>query len=183
MYDCFFPQCTASPGASPLRRRTDREVRRESCCTRSSLSLVLNRLDSAYDIEELIERIGHETVAENLNNAVINSADKKLPSSEGIEFIWTVHCQAMTQKSLRKADTNWTDQDSEDRKCFSCVIMRLGDHVIDVECAKQDVSSLSAIQSESDHWRSAHNSHQLPGQRPHREMHDEDENDDRGSLG
>ena len=54
----------------------------------------------------------------------------------------------MTQKSVRKAVTNWTDQYSEDQKCFSCVTGRLGDHVIDVGCAKQDVISLSALQSE-----------------------------------
>ena len=29
--DCFSPQRTASPGASQLRRRTEREVRRDSC--------------------------------------------------------------------------------------------------------------------------------------------------------
>ena len=55
----------------------------------------------------------------------------------------------MTQKSVRKADTNWTDQDSEDQKCFTCVIMRLGDRAIDVECSNQDVVALCAIQSES----------------------------------
>ena len=53
------------------------------------------------------------------------------------------------QESVRKADTNWTDQDSEDQKCFSCVTVRMGAHVISVECAKQDVIALSAIQSES----------------------------------
>ena len=29
--DCFFPQYIASPGVSPLMRRTEREVRRDSC--------------------------------------------------------------------------------------------------------------------------------------------------------
>ena len=42
----------------------------------------------------------------------------------------------MTQKSVRKADTNWTDQDSEDQKCVSCVTLRVGDLVINVECCK-----------------------------------------------
>ena len=55
----------------------------------------------------------------------------------------------MTQKSVVKADTNWTDQDSEDQKWFSGVTVKLGDCVIKVECAKQDVNSLSAIQLES----------------------------------
>ena len=34
-----------------------------------------------------------------------------------------------------------------------------------------------------EHWRSAHNSHQLPGQRSHRTMCDKNGNDDRGGLG
>ena len=55
----------------------------------------------------------------------------------------------MTLKSVRKADTKWTDQDSEDQKCFSCVTVRIGDRVINVECTKQDGIESSAIQSES----------------------------------
>ena len=78
----------------------------------TAIYLVLNRRDFAYNIQELIERIGHETVVENLNNAVMNRVDKKLPSSEEPEFVWTVLCQAMTQKSVRKADASWTEQDS-----------------------------------------------------------------------
>ena len=63
----------------------------------------------------MIERIVHETVAANLTNAVMNSADKKLPSLEEPEYVWTFLYQEMTQKSVRKAGTNWTEQDSEDR--------------------------------------------------------------------
>ena len=31
LHDCFFPQYYANPGISPLRRRTERGVRRDSC--------------------------------------------------------------------------------------------------------------------------------------------------------
>ena len=31
LYDCLLPQCTASPEVSPLMRRTEREVRKDSC--------------------------------------------------------------------------------------------------------------------------------------------------------
>ena len=78
----------------------------------------------------------------------MNSADKKLSGLEEPEFVWMLLYQEMTQKSMRKADSNWTDQNSEDHKCFSCVVVRLGDRVIDVRCAKQDVISLSALQFE-----------------------------------
>ena len=44
-----------------------------------------------------------------------------------------------------KTDTDWTDRDSEHLECFSCAVVRCGD----VECAEQDVVSLSEIQSES----------------------------------
>ena len=69
-------------------------------------------------------------------------------SSEESESAWTVLCQTTTQKSVKKTDTNWTDRDSEDQECFSCVVVRCGG----VECAKQDVVSLSATQSESHTW-------------------------------
>ena len=55
----------------------------------------------------------------------------------------------MTQKSVKKPYTNWTDHDSEEQKCFSCVTVRMGDRVIHVECTKQDSIALSATQSES----------------------------------
>ena len=113
-----------------------------------AIHLVPNRLDVAYDIEELIERIGHEAVAENLNDAGMNSTNSEVNSEEP-ECVWTVLCQATTQKSVRKAYTSWTDQNSEDQKCFGCVTVRMGDRVINVECTKQDVIALSAIQSES----------------------------------
>ena len=66
----------------------------------TAIYLVLYRLDIAYDIEKLI---GHETVVENLNDAVMNSADKKLPSLREPEFVWTVLYPVVTQKSVRKA--------------------------------------------------------------------------------
>ena len=114
----------------------------------TAIYLVLNRLNIAYDVEELIERIGHERVAENLNNAGMNSTNSEVNSEEP-ECVRTVLCQAMTRKSVRKADTNWTDQDSEDQKCCSCETVRIGDRVINVECTKQDVIALSAIRSKS----------------------------------
>ena len=59
-------------------------------------------LDIAYGIEELIERTCRERVAENLNNAGMNSTNSEANSEEP-ECVWTVLCQAMTQKSVRKA--------------------------------------------------------------------------------
>ena len=49
---------------------------------------------------------------------------------------------------LEEPEFIWNGHDSEDQKCFSCVVARLGDHVIDVECAKRDMISSSAVQSE-----------------------------------
>ena len=50
-------------------------------------------------------------------------------------------------KLVVRTDAIWIGQDSEDQKCFSCVVVRFGDHVIDVVCSKQDVVSLSAPHS------------------------------------
>ena len=62
------------------------------------------------------------------------------------ELIWTCPCQEMPTKLVVRA--NWTGGDSEDQRCFSCVVVRLGEHVIDVVCSKHDVVSLSAPESE-----------------------------------
>ena len=113
-----------------------------------ALYLVHDRLNIAFDIEELIERISHGAVAEHLNDAGKNSANSEL-SLEEPDFVWTVLCQEMTQKSVRKAGTDWTEQDSEDEKCVNYVTVRVDDCVINVECTKQDVIALSAIQCES----------------------------------
>ena len=47
-----------------------------------------------------------------------------------------------------RTDVNWTGPDSEDQKCFSCVVVGFGEHVLDVVCSKQDVVSLSAPECE-----------------------------------
>ena len=54
-----------------------------------AIYLVFDRLDIADDIEELIERIDHEAVAEHLNNAGKNSASSEV-SLEEPECVWTV---------------------------------------------------------------------------------------------
>ena len=53
-----------------------------------------------------------------------------------------------TQESVRQAGENWTDRDNEDQKCLSCVVGWCGD----VECAKQDMVSLSTTQFELYTW-------------------------------
>ena len=106
--------------------------------------LMLKRLIIADDSPELIKRIGHATVDENLNKAVMNNTNSDVNSgvsSEEPEFAWTVIYQTTMQTSVRQTDRNWTDRDSEDQECFSCAVVRCGE----VECAKQDVVSLSAI--------------------------------------
>ena len=47
-----------------------------------AIYLVLDRLEIAYDIEELIERIGHEAVSQNLNDARMNSTKSEANSEE-----------------------------------------------------------------------------------------------------
>ena len=88
--------------------------------------VVLKKLVIADDRQEWIEGIGHETVNENLNKAVMNDTNSDVNSgvkSEEPEFVWTVLCQTTTQKPVRKNDTNWTHRDSKDQECFSCVVV------------------------------------------------------------
>ena len=65
-----------------------------------------------------------------------------------LELIWAFPYHEMPTKLVVRTDANWTGQNSEDQKCFSCVVVRFGKHVIDVVCSKQDVVSLSAPESE-----------------------------------
>ena len=52
------------------------------------------------------------------------------------ELIWTFPYQEMPTKSVVRTDANWGGQHSEDQKCFSCVVERFGEHVIDVVSSK-----------------------------------------------
>ena len=71
----------------------------------------------------------------------------------------SLHCSLRSEQNQRAVDklitllkkvlyANWTAQDSKDQKCFSCVVVSFGEHVIDVVRSKQDVVSLSAPESE-----------------------------------
>ena len=59
------------------------------------------------------------------------------------ELIWTFPYQDVPTKFVVRTDANWTGQDNEDQKCFNCVVVRFGEHVIDVVWF-----SLSAPESE-----------------------------------
>ena len=63
-------------------------------------------------------------------------------------LIWTFPYLEMPTKLAVRTDATWTGQDSEDQKCFTCVVVRFGDHVIDVVCSRQDGVSLRAPESE-----------------------------------
>ena len=68
------------------------ELRRDQVAGGIAICLVLDRLDIARDIEELLERVSHEAVAEHLNDAAKNSANSEV-SLEKPQFVWTVLCQ------------------------------------------------------------------------------------------
>ena len=125
----------------------------------TEIYIVLKTLVIADDCQELIKRIGHETVNENLNNDVMKNMKSHVNlgvSSEEPEFAWTLLCHTTKQKSVKKTDTNWTDRDSEDQ-CG------------DVVCKTRR----SFIEHDT----------QVLGQRSDRTMDDQVGNDDRGGLG
>ena len=51
------------------------------------------------------------------------------------ELIWTFPYQEIPTKLVARTAASWTGQDSEYQKCFSCVVVRYGEHVIDVGCS------------------------------------------------
>ena len=84
------------PRMTRTTRNTSDEPSWDRAKTRSlaggiAIYLVLNRLDIACDIEDLIERIGQERVAENLNNAGMNSTNSGVNSKEP-ECVWAILC-------------------------------------------------------------------------------------------
>ena len=73
-----------------------------------AIYLVLDWRNIASDIEELIERIGHERVAENLNNAVMNSTRLSIFSTSASRItstLWTLFHSDINVKSIYLYDT------------------------------------------------------------------------------
>ena len=99
------------PRTTRTTRNTSDEVSWDRAKARSlaggtAIYLALNRLDIAYDIEELIEGIGDEAVAENLNDAGMKSANSEV-SSEEPEFVWTVLCRGNSLVGLVHSDSHF----------------------------------------------------------------------------
>ena len=105
--------------------------------------LALDRPDIVYSIRRANQDIAKQRVR---TEARLKRVARYLLGEP--ELIWTFPYQEMPTKLVVRTYANWTGQDSEDQKCFSCVVVRLGDHVIDVVCAKQDVVALRAPESE-----------------------------------
>ena len=89
--------------------------------------LALDRADIADSIREANQDIAKPKVR---NEARLKRVARYLLGEP--ELIWTFPYQEMPTKWVVSTDANWTGQDSEDEKCFSCVVVRFGKHVIDV---------------------------------------------------
>ena len=109
----------------------------------SGTYLALDRLDIVYSIRRAIEDIAKPKVR---TEARLKRVARCLLGEP--ELIWTFPYQETPSKLVVRTDANWAGQDSQDQECFSCVVVRFGDHVIDEVCAKQDVVALSAPESE-----------------------------------
>ena len=84
-------------------------------------------------------------IAYSIRRATQDTAKPKLRTEARLERV----ARYLRGEPERDAnEVGWTGPDSEDQKCFSCVVVRFGEHVIDVVCSKQDVVSLSAPESE-----------------------------------
>ena len=107
------------------------------------------------------ERIGHEAVAEKLNNAVMNKADKKLPSL-------VIH--SLFGQFAKHWRRNQTERNNNDPECVSCVA------VTRRECVEHVTVWVVHI----DHWRTWTSTkgrqwnrprYEIPGTRSYREMY------------
>ena len=96
--------------------------------------VAMDRLDVAHSIRRANQDIVHPKVrTEARLKRVVRFVLGEL------EFSWTFPYQEMPTKLVARTDANWIGQDSEDQKCFTCVVVRFGEHVIDVVHSKQDV--------------------------------------------
>ena len=131
--------------AQPSDELTWKRAKAISSAGGTATYLVLNRLDIAYNFPF---RSANRDVSKPRvrTKARLKRIARYLLGEP--EFIWTFPYHEVPLKSVRKADAEWNGHDNQDQKCFSCVVARPGDHVIDVECAKQDMISSSALQSE-----------------------------------
>ena len=86
----------------------------------TAIYLVLNRLDIAYNIRRANRDISKLRMR---TEARLKRSARSLLGKP--EFVWTFPNHEMTQTSVRKDYTNWTDQDIQDHKCFNCLIVRL----------------------------------------------------------
>ena len=82
--DCFFPQYYTNPEVSPLRRRTEREVRRDNC---DKVHIVFTEGD---DIHVLCVIVSFETarrrVVQNSSRVPCDSCERSLSSFQGCLF-------------------------------------------------------------------------------------------------
>ena len=105
--------------------------------------LALDKPDIVYSIRRANQDISKPKVQ---TEGRLKRVARYLPGEP--ELIWTPPYEEMQSKLVVRTDATWTGQDREDQKCFSCVVVRFDDHVIDVVCAKQDMVVLSAPESE-----------------------------------
>ena len=114
-----------------------------SCALGTATYLAMDRPDIAHSIRTANQDIAEPKVR---TEARLKRVARYLLGEP--ELIWTGPSQEMPTKLVVRTDANWTGQVSKDQQCFSCAVVRFGKHVIDVVCAKQDVVSLSAPESE-----------------------------------
>ena len=94
--------------------------------------LAMDRPDIAYRIRRANQDIAQPNVR---TEARLKRVARYLLRES--ELIWTFPYQEMPTKLVVRTDANWTGQDSEDQKCFSCVVVRFGAHVIAVVCSNK----------------------------------------------
>ena len=87
----------------------------------TATNLAMDRPDIAHSIRGANQDVAKPKVR---TEARLKRVARYLPGEP--ELIWTFPYQEMPTKLVVRTDANWIGQDSEDQKCFSCVVVRLG---------------------------------------------------------
>ena len=97
--DCFFPQYNANPGVSPLRRRTERQVRRDSC---DKVHTVFTEGDAIHVLCAIVSfETARRRVVQTTSRVRCDSCERSVSSFQGCLFSDSGQSQFKREKFIR----------------------------------------------------------------------------------
>ena len=97
--DCFFPQCKTRHGVYPLMRRTEREVRRDSC---DEVHMVFTEGDAIYVLCAIVSfQTARRQAVQNSSRVMCDSCERSVSSFKGCLFSDSGQSQFKQEQFIR----------------------------------------------------------------------------------